>query len=120
MSGIVIIESSDITIQVPQPGNAYIDSGLDSLVVNYQILKGDKGDPGDDAPITEHLQMFDHGELHEHTNKSLLDSLSFNNPYLELGGLPLRDVGALDLIVNLQSQIDALQARVYALEHLTP
>lgn len=76
------------------------------VMVDFKVIKGDKGDPGDPASngIPEHLEMFDHGELHRHDNKTFLDLLTSDaSAGLLVDGVPIGDFP--DFIPNYQRKI---------------
>ena len=75
MSLEIIISDQRPEIQFTDGFCAYMDQEA-MFVVNFPIIKGDKGDPGSDANVLAHTNMFDHGDLHEHANKGLLDLMS--------------------------------------------
>lgn len=108
MSSVIIVEDTTPSIILQESSNVALDAQAAALVINYQVLKGDKGEAGTDANVDEHLQMFDHGDLHEHSNKGVLDLLSYNGSQLLYNGQAL-------LIQNYEDRLDALDALVASL-----
>jgi len=127
MSSLIIIEDSTPSIIMQEVGGVRIDEQASALVINYQVLKGDKGDDGTDADVEAHLQMFDHGELHEHSNKGVLDLISYSSPQLLYNGQALLiqsyedRLDSLDTLVSgLLEAVTSLIVRVYLLENPPP
>lgn len=60
-----------------------------------RLLKGDKGDPGTSGTggesVEEHETLYDHGRLHEHSNKNVLDLLSVISGDVAYNGTTLVD-----------------------------
>lgn len=60
-----------------------------------RLLKGDKGDPGTSGAggesVEEHENLYDHGKLHVHSNKSVLDLLSVISGDVAYNGTTLVD-----------------------------
>jgi hypothetical protein len=120
MSSLIIIEDSTPSIIMQEVGGVRIDEQASALVINYQVLKGDKGDAGTDANVGAHLQMFDHGDLHEHSNKGVLDYISYSAPQLLYNGQALLIQSYEDRLDLLESQVADLLSRVYAIENPPP
>lgn len=107
MSVRVIIQDNSPLISFR--GGISVSLQPDSLgIVNFRQLKGDKGDPGSDANVDEHLDMFDHGELHEHSNKGLLDLLSLSGQDLAYNGMSI--VGRVIESDDFQQALDVVNS----------
>lgn len=99
---------------------AQMSIGQDSLfVVNFQTLKGETGAPGSDANVYAHEQIFDHGDLHEHTNKNVLDLLSVIDSEPAYNGTKISAmVLASSTIQDLESDAqEAVQTSILSVGH---
>jgi len=70
-----------------------IPSNAQILFVD-RMLKGDKGDDGDSPAgesVQEHEAMYDHGDLHAHSNKNVLDLLTVSGQDLAYNGVKIVD-----------------------------
>lgn len=60
-----------------------------------RLLKGDKGDPGTSGAagesVEEHENLYDHGRLHAHSNKGVLDALSAVGGVIAYNGITIVD-----------------------------
>jgi len=120
MSISIIIENSKPEVIAGSLVSIDIDKAPNILTINYQVLKGDIGPAGSDANVDAHLDMYDHGDLHEHTNKSVLDLISYNAPELLYNGQAIQNAtyeGFGDAIALINSTLADLEARLYAIEH---
>ena len=70
-----------------------VPSPIQILFVD-RLLRGKKGDAGitsGDSTVTTHENMYDHGQLHAHDNKGLLDFLSLESGNLAVNGISIVD-----------------------------
>lgn len=75
-----------------------VPSPIQILFVD-RLLRGKKGDTGpasSDGTVATHESMFDHGQLHSHENKGLLDFLSLENGNLAVNGMTVVDAALAD------------------------
>jgi len=91
-----------------------VSSPVQLLFVD-RLLKGDTGAAGlaGSTDLTEHLSTYNHGDIHTHTNKGVLDSLSVVDTDLCVNG-----TSVVDSVVNssefsafeqdIDTQIDAM------------
>ena len=75
-----------------------VPSPIQILFVD-RLLRGKKGDTGpasSDGTVATHESMFEHGQLHSHENKGLLDFLSLENGNLAVDGMTVVDAALAD------------------------
>lgn len=84
----IVIVNQRPEIELPNGSPIVVDQPA-TFIVNFPLVKGDKGDAGSDANVSTHEATYDHGDLHEHSNKGLLDRLSVDGGDLVYDGLSI-------------------------------
>lgn len=112
MSIQVFIDNNGPSVSIQGSVEARIEPSGEILVLTYQALKGDQGEPGSDANVYEHEDTYDHGDLHEHSNKAVLDFLSVDGDEVAYNGVKisqkvLDSQTIQDLIADVEDSIDA-------------
>lgn len=87
----VFIDNNGPSVAIQGSVEARIEPSGEILVLTYQALKGDQGEPGSDADVHKHEDTYDHGDIHAHNNKGLLDLLSLIDAEIAYNGTKLSD-----------------------------